>query len=426
MCGLGTVCPPRPQPGRGEEPAPRPAPNPGSRCRGLVARSPRLRDRSGPGERGTAEASGAGRGAPSGPCPAEGARAGCSRGGAEPYRAVPCILAALQQAPGPGHCLFLPEEGPSPALHNVLFQARLPAPPAAPGPVRPPPAAPLPFPRRRLRPLRPRPGPLAPLRLPGPPREPGVTRSAAPAPLPGQQLVVSLSGAPPARAPSLRPSVPSPLPAPRSEPRRRAGAGRQGPGPAPGRLRLRLRRGRRCGGCAGAAGRCGAGAVPQLRGRRRGEGAAASPGSCGSAGLREGLRLARPSPRPARLPLPRKSTKAHKKVGGGGGGSAPAPLIPGHRPRAAAAIAAPLPRPRPRHRPRAGIVLEIASSLEVKPYLRVNPRRTPKPDCQRRGRARGRRRICAGNGREPRAEGSGAGPGRENAGSRSVRPRVPR
>lgn len=23
MCGLGTVCPPRPQPGRGEEPAPR-------------------------------------------------------------------------------------------------------------------------------------------------------------------------------------------------------------------------------------------------------------------------------------------------------------------------------------------------------------------------------------------------------------------
>ena len=230
MCGLGTVCPPRPQPGRGEEPAPRPAPVPGSRCRGLVARSPRLRDRSGPGERGTAEASGAGRGAPTGPCPAEGARAGCSRGGAEPYRAVPCILAALQQAPGPGHCLFLPEEGPSPALHNVLFQARLPAPPTAPGQVRPPPAAPLPFHRRRLRPLRPRPGPARPPPPPRPPPGAGsdALRSAGPSPRAAAGCQPLRSAASPGPLPpSLRPFA-APRPALRAAPpgwRRPAGPG---------------------------------------------------------------------------------------------------------------------------------------------------------------------------------------------------------
>lgn len=195
--------------------------------------SPRLRDRAGPGQRDTAEASRAGRGAPPGPCPAGGARAGCSRGGAEPYRAAPCILAALQQAPGPGHCLFLPEEGPSPALHNVLFQARLPAPPAAPGPVRPPPAAPLPFPRRRLRPLRPRPGPARPPPPPRPPPGAGsdALRSAGPSPRAAagcQPLRSAASPGPlPPSLPSLRPFA-APRPALRAAPpgwRKPAGPG---------------------------------------------------------------------------------------------------------------------------------------------------------------------------------------------------------
>lgn len=111
--------------------------------------------------------------------------------------------------------------------------------------------------------------------------------------------------------------------------------------------------------------------------------------------------MARPSRRPARLPLPRKSTKAQKKVGGGGGGgSAPAPSIPGHRPP---------PSPPCAPRPRAGIVLEIAASLEVKPYLRVNPRRTLSPAPRTRRLHRGCIYLPAGRG--ARGAGRGRSPG---------------
>ncbi|XP_068556993.1 uncharacterized protein [Anas acuta] len=193
-----------------------------------------------------AEPSGSGRGAgprgravpsgahpPRGPCRAVPSRVQPPRRcRAEPCRAEPCILAALQQAPGPGHCLFLPEEGPSPALHNVLFQARLPAPPARcarpPRPRSPSPAA--------SAPLRPRP-PGPPLSLSPPPPLP----SPPPLLLAPQRRPLSpgsswLSASPERRQPGPPPSVPPSLPAPSTEPRRRAGAGRQGPGPAPEEL----------------------------------------------------------------------------------------------------------------------------------------------------------------------------------------------
>lgn len=54
---------------------------------------------------------------------------------------------------------------------------------------------------------------------------------------------------------------------------------------------------------------------------------------------------------------------------------------------------------RSRPRPRAGIVLEIAASLEVKPYLRVNPRRTLSPAHARAGLHRGCIYLPAGGGR---------------------------
>lgn len=309
-----------------------------------------------------------------------------SPGGLQPPRAVPCRTDPCRAEPirAAGRAFSSSPAGAR-AL-DIVSSSRRKGPPrpstmcsSRRGSPRPPPGAPAPRGPRSPspRPLRPLPGPARPPpppRLPpaspaAPPREPGVTRSAAPAPLPGQQLVVSLSGAPSPGPlpPSLRPS------APRSQPRRRAGAGRQAPGPAPGKhspagLRYRPPQYR------------GTGAGGGMRGastRRRGgegRGGGALAGGAAGPGPNSGG-SGRPAPLPREVAGRPAGGGREGKVGGWEGGwevgaSFPAPgaappspeehkseeesgrrrrwgelrppSIPGHRPRAAA-IASPAP-----------------------------------------------------------------------------------
>lgn len=100
---------------------------------------------------------------PPGPCGAEDARAGSG----PPGRSEPCPGRAFSRSPAGARPWTLSPPGEGPSRPSTMCSSRRgSAPPAAPGPVRPPPAAPLPFPRRP-RPLRPRPGPARP---PPPPR----------------------------------------------------------------------------------------------------------------------------------------------------------------------------------------------------------------------------------------------------------------